>query len=144
MEVHSPPVSAKVKDRVGAGNIEVQVISFRSVGCEEKFIQKGWECLVSKGGKGGARHYLVQGVTVRTVTPSLQLLETPRLCCELYHNIHPSCSWPSGWEKMALEVGLCRGEQIYDAQGPAKQCPFEDSAPVVLQASCLCTARRKP
>lgn len=40
MEVHSPPVSAKVKDRVGAGNIEVQVISFRSVGCEEKFIQE--------------------------------------------------------------------------------------------------------
>ena len=41
MEVHYPPVSTKVKDRVGAGNIEVQVMSFRRVGCEEKFIQEG-------------------------------------------------------------------------------------------------------
>lgn len=36
------------------------------------------------------------------------------------------------------------GEQIYDAQGPAKQGPFEDRALAVLQASCLYMARRKP
>lgn len=57
---------------------------------------------------------------MRAVTRSLQLLETPVCVVNFCYNIHPSFSWPSGWEKIALEVGLCRGEQIYYAQGPAK------------------------
>lgn len=52
------------------------------------------------------RHCLVQGYCENSY-PISAAPGNPCLCCELYYNIHPSCSWPSGWEKMALEIGLC-------------------------------------
>lgn len=59
------------------------------------------------------RHCLEQGGYCESSYPSLQLLETPVCIVNFCYNIHPRCSWPSGWEKMAVEVGLCRGESRF-------------------------------